>query len=350
MDILKLTELSEKYFYNKITEQEKLELNNALDSSSELKKHFDDNLELFKSLDYLKVKNLTTKITNDTTNNNSKLISNYTVKYLIKYTSVAAVSIIAVLTTLYLSGWFTYKNHLKSYTKLGNNISTLTNNQKSLWDAMFSNDKSESNYITGTGFAISTNGYIITSLHVIKGFDSIFVSNFNDTLIRYKADLVYKNDVTDLAIIKISDSTFTKFDKIPYVLSKSEINLAEYVYTLGFSKQNFVFGEGSISSYTGFNEDSITMQVSIPSNPGNSGGPILNTKGEIVGMLCAKNNEQDGATYAVKTEFLYNVIDSLNNHLSTEKLILPKYNSIAHFDRPNQVKKIQDLIFKVETY
>ncbi len=352
MDLLRLTELSEKYYNSSLNEIENNELMLAINSDSELKTQFEENLSLFKNLELLKIDSLSKKLFNEVDNEKYKLKNNlFDIKQrLIHYSAVAAVTIFAVVGTLYFSGWFSYKKHIQSYTRLGNNISTLTNNQKSLWGALFSNDKTEYSYTTGTGFAISNNGYIITSFHVIKDFDSIFVVNNKDSLLRYRATLVYNNENSDLAILKISDSTFNSLDKIPFKLSKNEILLGEYVYTLGYSKQNIVFGEGSVSSYTGFNEDSLTIQVSIPSNPGNSGGPILNSKGEIVGMLCAKSNEIDGATYAVKSEFLYNVIDSLNSKLGDEKVVLPKYNNLSKLDRPSQIKKIQSLVFRVEAY
>ena len=352
MDLLRLTELSEKYFNGSLNDIENNELLSAISSDSELNLQFKENITLFKNLDLLREKQLTKKLFGEVDNEKYKLKNNsFDLKQrIIHFSAVAAVTIFAVVGTLYFSGWFSYRSHIQSYTRLGNNISTLTNNQKSLWSALFSNDKSEHSYTTGTGFAISTNGYIITSYHIIKDFDSIFVVNNQDSLFRYHATLVYNNENSDLAILKISDFNFNSLEKIPFKLSNEKINLGEYVYTLGYSKQNIVFGEGSISSYTGFNEDSLTIQVSIPSNPGNSGGPILNSKGEIVGMLCAKSNEIDGATYAVKSEYLYNVIDSLNSKLDNDKVILPKYNNLLKLDRPQQIKKIQNLIFRVEAY
>ncbi|NCO55912.1 MAG: hypothetical protein COS14_11520 [Bacteroidetes bacterium CG02_land_8_20_14_3_00_31_25] len=353
MDLIRLTELSEKYSNGSLNDNENTELFSALKSDSELKSHFEENIELFKNLDLLQIAQLSKKLFYEVENEQHKFRSNllFLKQNVIRYTAVAAVTIFAVVGTLYFSGWYSYRSHIQSYTRLGNNISTLTNNQKSLWSALFSNYKSEHSYTTGTGFAISTNGYIITSYHIIKDFDSIFVVNNFDSLIRYRADLVYNNQNSDLAILKINDSLFNSLEKIPFKLSNENINLGEYVYTLGYSKQNIVFGEGSVSSYTGFNEDSLTIQVSIPSNPGNSGGPILNSKGEIVGMLCAKSNEIDGATYAIKSEYLYNVIDSLNSKLEiNNKVVLPKYNNLSHSDRPQQIKKIQNVIFKVEAY
>ncbi|PIP54264.1 MAG: hypothetical protein COX07_06290 [Bacteroidetes bacterium CG23_combo_of_CG06-09_8_20_14_all_32_9] len=352
MDLIRFTELSEKYFNNSLNENERLELFSAINADTELKLQFEENVQLFNDLQLLKAENNAKQWLAEAENEKS----NFKINYLnlrtriIHYVAVAAVSFFAVVGTLYYSGWFSYKKNLQTYTQLANNITMLTNNQKSLWDALFSFNKSEYSYIAGTGFAIAPDGYIITSYHIVKDFDSIFVVNCQDSLIRYHADIVFNNLSLDVAILKISDSAFSDFGKIPYKLSDQNIELGENVYTLGYSKKDVVFGEGSVSSFTGYNEDSSTIQVSIPSNPGNSGGPLLNSKGEIIGMLCAKNNKIEGATFAIKSELLINLVDSLNSKLDSEQIILSKYNSLSNFDKPNQIKKIKSLIFKVEAY
>lgn len=352
MDLLRLTELSEKYSENSLSESEKAELNSAINADSELKIQFEENIILFNNLQSLKVDNLSRKWFEEVDNEkkNVKITALNFKTRIIHYSAVAAVSFFAVVGTLYFSGWFSYKKQLHAYTQLGNKITSLTQNQKSLWDAFFSPVKSDYTYTAGTGFAISTDGYIITSFHIVKDFDSIIVVNNIDTLIRYHADLVYNDESSDIAILKISDSTFSSFGKIPYKFNQNNSDLGEYVYTLGYSKRDVVFGEGSVSSFTGYNEDSSTIQVSIPSNPGNSGGPLLNSKGDVVGMLCAKNNEIEGATFAVRSDLLISLVDSLNAQTDNEQIILPKYNNISTLDRPRQIKKIKSLIFRVEAY
>ncbi len=352
MDLLRLTELSEKYSENSLTESERAELFSAINSDSDLKLQFEENISLFNNLQSLKVEKLSRKWFEEVENEkkNEKITSLNFRTRIIHYAAVAAVSFFAVAGTLYFSGWFSYKKHLQAYTQLGNNVTSLTNNQKSMWDAFFSPEKSEYSFTAGTGFAISSEGYIITSFHVVRDFDSIIVVNNIDSLIRYHAELVYNNIESDVAILKIADSTFSSFGKIPYKFNSKNCNLGEYVYTLGYSKRDVVFGEGSVSSFTGYNEDSSTIQVSIPSNPGNSGGPLLNSKGDIIGMLCAKNNEIEGATFAIRSDLLINLVDSLNSRLDDKKIVLNKYNNISTLDRPMQIKKIKSLIFRVEAY
>jgi S1-C subfamily serine protease len=161
--------------------------------------------------------------------------------------------------------------------------------------------------------------------------------------------MVYENEASDVAFLKICDTTFTSFNNIPYTFSSNSSDLGEYVYTLGFSKQDVVFGEGSISSLTGFNEDSLSIEISIPSNPGNSGGPLLNSKGEIVGMLCAKNYDKEGATYAIKSQLLLSLVDSLNSGIDS-KIIVPSRSIISNMERTKQIKKVKSLIFRIEAF
>ncbi len=356
MELTRFTELCEKHYSNSLTEQERDELNMALEGNEEFRFHFEEFEKLFSQLQSLKEEKIIKGIFAEADlEMEIQTIDSTTVKLplrtrIIHYTTVAAVTILSVLGTLYFSNWFSYKKHIQAYTQLGNNITVLTHYQKSIWDELFNNEKTERSIIAGTGFALSSEGYIVTSYHLVKDFDSIFVANTNDSLIRYHADLIYKDEESDVAFLKINDTTFTSFPNIPYTFYKKSNDLGEYVYTLGYSKQDLVFGEGSISSLTGFNEDSLTIQISIPSNPGNSGGPLLNSKGEIVGMLCAKNYEKEGATFAIKSELLLNLVDSLNSVLSEEKIVVPKRNSISFTDRTKQINKIRPLIFRVEAY
>ena len=356
MDLLRLAELSEKYLADSLTQEEHAELNSAINENEEFKKEFEENISLLKGFQSIKNENQVKEWFAEAdaeihSSKNNQI--RYTIPFrtrLIHYTSVAAVTILAVLGTLYFSNWFSYKQHIKAYTQLGNNMTVLTNYQKTAWDAIFNSEKSERSITAGTGFAISSDGYIITSYHIVKDFDSIFVVNKNDSLVRYHADLVYQNEASDVAFLKITDPLFSTFGKIPYMIMNVPSNLGEYVYTLGFSKQDVVFGEGSISSLTGFNEDSSTIQISIPSNPGNSGGPLINNKGEVVGMLCAKNYDTEGATYAIKSELLLSLVDSLNTTMDSTSVTTSKRNYLLNVERTKQITKIKSFVFRVEAY
>ncbi len=271
-------------------------------------------------------------------------------KIVVSSAVAACISAIVVLSTLYLSGWFAYQNQITSYMELKNNLANIKSKQQSLWNAMFSHAKDKSATPSGTCFSVSSNGYLVTNYHVVKNVDSIFIINYKDTIIRYKATLAFKDESHDLAIIKIDDTKFKTFGKIPYIIKQGRSELGENVFTLGYSKKDLVYGEGYLSSFTGFDEDSAAYQASIPVNPGNSGSPLLNSKGELIGIVSGKHSQNEGATFAIKSVFLLNVLDSINNDKQLLKPILSRKNDLFWAKRTEQVKKLHPFIFKVEVY
>ncbi|MEJ8802979.1 S1C family serine protease [Pontibacter sp. H249] len=201
---------------------------------------------------------------------------------------------------------------------------------------------------SGTGFAISADGYLVTSSHVVEGADSIMVENKSG--IKYKVSEVYRDEIHDLSILKISDSNFTGFNKLPYTFKKEESDLGEKVFTLGYPREDVVFGEGSLSSVSGFEGDTTSYQISIPLNPGNSGGPLLDDKGNLIGVISGKQAGQEGAAFAVKSAYLLQMIHELPASTTMTPMTLPKYNSLLGNPRPQQLKKLKDYVFVVKVY
>ena len=264
--------------------------------------------------------------------------------------AAACISAIVVLSTLYFSGWFSFQRQVSSYLELKNNIENMRTKQQSLWTAIFKSNREKSATPSGTCFSVTSNGYMVTNFHVVKDVDSIIVVNYSDTVIRYNASLIFKDEVHDLAILKIEDKKFKSFGNLPYTIKQSISDLGENVFTLGYSKKDMVYSEGYISSFTGYNEDSSAYQASIPVNPGNSGSPLLNSKGEIIGIVSGKHSLNEGATFAIKSNFLMGIIDSVRNNEPSEKVILPKKNELTWIKRTDQVRKLHPFIFKVEVY
>lgn len=265
----------------------------------------------------------------------------------------ASVSIIAVTGTLYTSGWFNYGQHEKTYKILSNKIDNISSYQKSLWDELISSKEDDEEppvIFNGTSFSVSPNGYLVTNYHVVKNVDSIFIVNKLDTLIRYKVELIHKDPVNDLAILKVIDENFQSFGTLPFIFKEKISGLGEYVYTLGYSKEGLVFGEGSISSLTGYKEDTTAYQISIPVNPGNSGGPLIDEKGNILGIISGKHSQKEGAAFAVRSNYLISLIDSMEVDSLTEPPVLPKRNLLRWKKRSDQINKLQPFIYKVEVY
>ncbi|MBB6610887.1 trypsin-like peptidase domain-containing protein [Pontibacter sp. Tf4] len=201
---------------------------------------------------------------------------------------------------------------------------------------------------SGTGFALSANGYLVTSSHVVEGADSIMIENTSGA--KYKAHEVYRDQAHDLSILKIEDPAFTGFSKLPYTFKTTESDLGEKVYTLGYPREDVVFGEGSLSSTSGFQGDTTAYQISIPLNPGNSGGPLLDDKGNLIGVISGKQEGQDGAAFAIKSAYLLQIIGELPLATTLSPLLLPKTNTLAGSSRPQQLKKLKDFVFVVKVY
>ena len=263
----------------------------------------------------------------------------------------ASIALIVTFSTLYIAGFFKFNRHVVDYTQLKNDIRKISSKQNFLWNAFSSlEDKKKPLVPSGTCFEISPNGYFVTNYHVIKGVDSAYITHKNDSDLKYRVKVIYEDVKNDLAILMIDDPKFKPTGIIPYVINRKLSDLGESVYTLGYSKQDVVFSEGSLSSLSGFNEDSTAYQISVPVNPGNSGGPLINGDGELIGMVTGKNYNKDGATYAVKSGYILSIIDSIQADTSFAKPVLQKINYLRGKKRPEQVKAIQPFIFKVEIY
>lgn len=198
---------------------------------------------------------------------------------------------------------------------------------------------------SGTGFFISNKGYLVTSYHVIKDADSIYIEN--EKVGSHRADVIYQDVASDLALLKITSDTFEISNAIPFTIKTSEAELGEDVYTLGFPREDIVFGEGSISALSGYRENPTAYQISIPVNPGNSGGPLLNSKGDLIGVISGIQTKLTGAAFAVKSTALYAVVKNDSLH---EAIILPRQNTMRSNNRVEQVKRWKDLVVMVRVY
>jgi S1-C subfamily serine protease len=207
---------------------------------------------------------------------------------------------------------------------------------------------------SATGFVVSSNGYLVTDYHVIEGADSLFIESRTesrkDLVQRYKVKEVFSDPASDLAILKIIDTSFVSFGSLPYTFKARESDLGESVYTLAFPREDMVYGEGSISSRTGFEGDTTAYQISIPVNPGNSGGPLLDDRGHLIGIIKGKSVAEDGATFAVKSKHLIQLIRSIPKDSLSRPLLLPMSNRMKGLKRPEQIKQIQNLVFNVKVY
>lgn len=199
-----------------------------------------------------------------------------------------------------------------------------------------------------TGFLINGRGFMITNAHVVKNSKNIRV--FNTKGDQFNAFVVRLDPARDVAIIKIDDTQFKPVASLPYGISKTTSEIAEPVYTLGFPREEvvYVYGEGYMSANSGFKGDTLSCQISVPANPGNSGGPVFNHNGEVIGILSARETDAQGAVFAIQSKYIYKAIEELKKNKYYESVKISPKSSIGNLDKVQQVKKIQDYIFMVK--
>jgi len=111
-----------------------------------------------------------------------------------------------------------------------------------------------------------------------------------------------------------------------------------------------VFGLGALTSATGYQGDTTEYQVSIPVNPGNSGGPLLDDKGNVIGIINAKQTQVAGAAFAVKSAYLLKAIQNIPSDSLSKSLTLNTKNTLAGLSRTQQLKKLKNYVFMVKVY
>jgi serine protease Do len=196
----------------------------------------------------------------------------------------------------------------------------------------------------GTGFLIDGQGYLITNAHVLQS-KTIIATNEKGQ--QFLATVCMQDNTRDIAVLKINDKDFIPYKSLPYGISKS-VNLAEPVYTMGFPKDEIVYGEGYLSSESGHLSDTLTYQIAITADHGNSGGPVLNKNGDVIGILSDKS--AGGGVYAVKSMYIFSTIDNLKKDSSFANIKLANTNSIKTLEREQQVKKVKSCVFLIKSY
>ncbi len=276
-------------------------------------------------------------------------------KLKINAVAAAAVAVLSSLATLYSTGYFTTIRRTNSdYSALKREINNVKRNVNAHHTAIRNINK-ETNVpqdplqFGATGFMLTKDGYAVTNFHVVSGADSIHLQNNKGD--SFKASIIYVDPEKDLAILHISDSSFSaQAENIPYTFKKQNMDLGEGIFTIGYPRDEAVYGEGYLSSSTGYSGDTTAYQISIPVNPGNSGGPVLDKNGNIIGIISGKQKGLDGAAFAIKTKALVETLNRIPEESLKGNIKLNNKNSLSNLPRTEQIKKLQDFIYMVKVY
>ena len=203
----------------------------------------------------------------------------------------------------------------------------------------------------GSGFLIDTQGFIITNTHVLKGNGAIVINSKGQEL---HADIIYSDYSSDLALLNIDDEDFKAPKNIPFVIRKKRTDLGEEIFTLGYPRNDndIVYGKGYLSAQTGYNGDSNAYQIQISANPGSSGAPLFNDKGEIIGIINTRQKQAEGVAFAIKSTKIFDLIETVNEkeNKKADKIKLSKNNTANLNNRKSQLSNLKNYIYSIRSY
>ena len=172
---------------------------------------------------------------------------------------------------------------------------------------------------SGTGFVISSNGHIVTNQHVIEGCVGDISGNLSEEA-PVKLRVVSSDETNDLALLQ-APSPF----KEVAVIRQNAIQVGNGVVAIGYPfhgllTSDFTVTTGIVSSLSGILNDTRHLQISAAVQPGNSGGPLIDFGGAVVGVVAAKldairmvratGNLPENINFAIKTGMLRDFVPS----------------------------------------
>ena len=177
---------------------------------------------------------------------------------------------------------------------------------------------------TGTGFFVSFDGFAVTNAHVVEGCNTVQVNSALSKPVI--ASIVARDTANDLALIKT--------DAKPNASAslRTGVRIGESISAFGFPLTGFLatggnFTSGNVSAVAGLRDDTKYLQITAPVQPGNSGGPVLDQDGNVVGVVVAKldvievaaatNDLAQNVNFAIKTSVLLNFLESSGVRYST---------------------------------
>jgi S1-C subfamily serine protease len=197
----------------------------------------------------------------------------------------------------------------------------------------------------GSGFFVSSDGFIVTSNHVVASSQNLnVITRSGDVL---PAVIIAADPVNDIALLKVETRV-----KPVAVTSSEGIAVGEDVLALGYplptiegAAQKATFGR--INALSGVGDDVRFLQIDVPIQPGNSGGPLFGSNGGVIGIVTAILNQEStlkaagvvpqNVNYAIKSDYLLPL-------LAQQEIRVHHVSSKAPSNRPELVKQLRDSV------
>lgn len=198
---------------------------------------------------------------------------------------------------------------------------------------------------SGSGIIVSRNGIIATNYHVVRDATKIEVwVNHNDRVECYPAKILCSDKMNDLALLQVESTLLYPFENVPFTIQAKGVDVGTSVYTMGYPVvdimgQEVKVTDGIISSKTGYEGNISTYQISAPIQPGNSGGPLFDKTGNLIGITHGGIRDGENIGYAIKSSYLLNLIES-----APVKIEIPDENQLRTMDLPEQIRNLSKYV------
>ncbi len=365
MDDIKILDAVEKYIRGEMNPDERVHFENLRKTNSEIDQLVVEHTLFLQQMnrfgEWKKFKSslhdVHTNLAEHGKINSAKLTGKAKVVYLWKrYRRVAAIAAtIAGITTITISAlvWSITPKADNSIQDLNRQLEDVKKEQRdqkavvnNLKDQISTDARSIQFKSGGTGFLVDGKGYLVTNAHIIRNSKNIAVINNKGE--EFKAVVLKTDNARDIAILKIEDKNFKPFASLPYGFINTANDVAEPIFTLGYPRNDIVYSEGYLSAMTGFNGDTLSCQLGIAANRGNSGGPVFNHDGEVIGIISTKETEAEGVAFAIRTKYIIDAMEQLKKDTIYRSLKMPVKSTLHGLEKKQQVKKIQDFVFMVK--
>jgi TPR repeat protein len=205
-------------------------------------------------------------------------------------------------------------------------LAQIETNKSSATNTTFPAPQRKAAASSGTGVIISSEGLLVTAAHVVEGSGKIEVTTPKGVR---PASVIEIDSKNDLAILRVSGSGYPAAPLAP----SRDVKLGQTVFTIGFPNTDIQgaspkFTKGEISSVSGIRDEPTQWQISVPVQSGNSGSPLFDESGNIIGIVVSKLNALETAkttgdlvqnvNYAVKNAYLIPMLEKVQDKLPSQ--------------------------------